>query len=186
MTTIQEVLDQVAALPTAPKPYVNPYAGHRALSEHEQELLGEYARLADTIRRVSTNSPALPVPDVSLSLADQSSFFLSAPQVAALSTLLSSSSGHASLLSQLRVLERKMGLVLPLYKASVWATVQEQAEMAEAEAMAAAGADMNGYSMDMQMGMYDPAGGAYYYNNGTPSESGEGDDTVVMRQAEYY
>ena len=53
MATIQEVLDQVAALPTAPKPYINPYAGHRALSEHEQELLGEYARLADTIRRVS-------------------------------------------------------------------------------------------------------------------------------------
>ncbi|SPO32647.1 uncharacterized protein UTRI_04391 [Ustilago trichophora] len=158
MATIQQVLDQVAALPTAPKPYINPYAGHRALSEHEQELLGEYARLADTIRRV-----------------------------AALSTLLSSSSAHASLLTQLRVLERKMGLVLTLYKASVWATVQEQAEMAEAEAMAAAGADMNGYnSIDVQMGMYDAAGGAYYYNSGTPSESGEGDDTVVMRQAEYY
>ncbi|TKY84669.1 hypothetical protein EX895_006571 [Sporisorium graminicola] len=159
MATIQEVLDQVAALPTAAKPYINPYAGHRALSEHEQELLGEYARLADTIRRV-----------------------------AALSTLLSSSSAHASLLTQLRVLERKMGLVLTLYKASVWATVQEQAEMAEAEAMAAAGAEMNGYSMDM--GLYsDPAAAAaaYYYNNGgAQSESGEGDDTVVMRQPEYY
>lgn len=109
-------------------------------------------------------------------------------QVAALSTLLSSSSAHASLLTQLRVLERKMGLVLTLYKASVWATVQEQAEMAEAEAMAAAGAEMNGYSMDMQMGMYgsDGAGAAYYYNNSAPSESGEGDDTVVMRQTEYY
>ncbi|KAJ1022577.1 hypothetical protein NDA16_003566 [Ustilago loliicola] len=159
MASIQEVLDQVAALPTAPKPYINPYAGHRALSEHEQELLGEYARLADTIRRV-----------------------------AALSTLLSSSSAHASLLTQLRVLERKMGLVLTLYKASVWATVQEQAEMAEAEAMAAAGAEMNGYSMDMQMGMYGDQvdGGAYYYGSGAPSESGEGDDTVVMRQNEYY
>lgn len=109
-------------------------------------------------------------------------------QVAALSTILSSSTAHADLLTQLRVLERKMGLVLTLYKASVWATVQEQAEMAEAEAMAAAGADA--YSMDMQMGMYggDPAnGGGYYYTgNGTPSESGEGDDTVVMRQPEYY
>lgn len=50
---MQQVLDQVAALPGPPKPYVNPYAGHRALSEQEQELLGEYARLADTIRRVS-------------------------------------------------------------------------------------------------------------------------------------
>ena len=53
MATIQEVLDQVAALPTASKPYINPYAGHRSLTEHEQELLGEYARLADTVRRVS-------------------------------------------------------------------------------------------------------------------------------------
>lgn len=57
MATIQEVLDQVAALPTAPKPYINPYSGHRSLSEHEQELLGEYARLADTIRRVSLALP---------------------------------------------------------------------------------------------------------------------------------
>lgn len=81
-----------------------------------------------------------------------------------------------------------MGLVLTLYKASVWATVQEQAEMAEAEAMAAAGAEMNGYSMDMQMGMYGDQvdGGAYYYGSGAPSESGEGDDTVVMRQDQYY
>lgn len=111
-------------------------------------------------------------------------------QVAALSTLLSSSSAHASLLTQLRVLERKMGLVLTLYKASVWATVQEQAEMAEAEAMAAAGAEMNGYSLDVNSAgaMYgsDGAGGAYYYGSGAPSESGEGDDTVVMRQPEYY
>lgn len=59
MTTIQEVLDQVAALPVAPKPYINPYAGHRALSEHEQELLGEYARLADTVRRVSSHFRSL-------------------------------------------------------------------------------------------------------------------------------
>lgn len=150
------MLDQVAALPTASKPYINPYAGHRSLTEHEQELLGEYARLADTIRRV-----------------------------AALSTLLSSSSAHASLLTQLRVLERKMGLVLTLYKASVWATVQEQAEMAEAEAMAAAGADA--YSMDIMAYNADAAaGGGYFYNgSATPSESGQGDDTVVMRQPEY-
>ncbi|GAC93699.1 hypothetical protein PHSY_001264 [Pseudozyma hubeiensis SY62] len=159
MATIQEVLDQVAALPTAPKPYINPYAGHRSLSEHEQELLGEYARLADTIRRV-----------------------------AALSTLLSSSSAHANLLTQLRVLERKMGLVLTLYKASVWATVQEQAEMAEAEAMAAAGADA--YGMEMAMGYgadaANGAGGYYYGANGSGEEEAGGDDTVVMRQQEYY
>lgn len=98
--------------------------------------------------------------------------------------MLSNSSAHASLLTQLRVLERKMGLVLTLYKASVWATVQEQAEMAEAEAMAAAGAEA--YGMDMGYGA-EAAGGGYYYNgSGEPSESGEGDDTVVMRQPEYY
>ncbi|CBQ74008.1 conserved hypothetical protein [Sporisorium reilianum SRZ2] len=154
MADIQQVLDQVAALPTASKPYINPYAGHRALSDHEQELLGEYARLADTIRRV-----------------------------AALSTLLSSSTAHASLLTQLRVLERKMGLVLTLYKASVWATVQEQAEMAEAEAMAAAGAEMGAYA-GVDMGMYADAAAAGYLYGG--EESGDGDDTVVMRQPEYY
>ncbi|SJX63850.1 uncharacterized protein SRS1_14582 [Sporisorium reilianum f. sp. reilianum] len=156
MADIQQVLDQVAALPTASKPYINPYAGHRALSDHEQELLGEYARLADTVRRV-----------------------------AALSTLLSSSTAHASLLTQLRVLERKMGLVLTLYKASVWATVQEQAEMAEAEAMAAAGAEMGAYA-GVDMGMYADAAAAaagYLYGG---EESGDGDDTVVMRQPEYY
>lgn len=31
----------------------NPYSGHRLLSEKEQEVLGEYAKLAGTIRRVS-------------------------------------------------------------------------------------------------------------------------------------
>ncbi|PWY98363.1 hypothetical protein BCV70DRAFT_207989 [Testicularia cyperi] len=161
MATMQEVLEKVAALPSAPQPYINPYAGHRALSEHEQELLGEYARLADTIRRV-----------------------------AALSTLLSSSSAHASLLSQIRVLERKMGLVLTLFKASVWTVVHEQAEMAEAEAMAAADAGVNGYDMELQMGLYaqngtDTHGNPYYYSNSAaPSE--QGDDTVVVRQDDYY
>lgn len=88
----------------------------------------------------------------------------------------------------MRVLERKMGLVLTLYKASVWATVQEQAEMAEAEAMAAAGADA--YGLDMHPDAYNGDGdGAnpYYYNAGAaPEESADGDDTVVMRQPEYY
>jgi DASH complex subunit DAD3 len=35
--------------------FVNPYAGHRMLSEKEQEVLGEYARLAATIKRVCTH-----------------------------------------------------------------------------------------------------------------------------------
>lgn len=37
-------------------PFVNPYAGHRLLSEKEQEVLGEYARLAATIKRVSQDT----------------------------------------------------------------------------------------------------------------------------------
>lgn len=52
MTEMQQILDQVAALPGPPEPFVNPYLGHRALTEQEQELLGEYARLAGTINRV--------------------------------------------------------------------------------------------------------------------------------------
>lgn len=86
----------------------------------------------------------------------------------------------------MRVLERKMGLVLTLYKASVWATVQEQAEMAEAEAMAAAGAEA--YGLDMYPDAYNGDGAnPYYYNAGAaPEESADGDDTVVMRQPEYY
>ncbi|EPQ29945.1 uncharacterized protein PFL1_02617 [Pseudozyma flocculosa PF-1] len=130
MATMEEVLAKVAAVPGPPTPFVNPYTGNRALSESEQELLGEYARLAGTINRV-----------------------------AALSSHLSSSAAHASLLSQLRVLERKMGLVLTLFKASVWAIVQEQQEVAEAEAMAAAEHDarmqMEGYGQDpaLEMGL---------------------------------
>jgi hypothetical protein len=42
-----------AAAAAAPPVWQNPYANHRALSAEEAELLGEYARLADTIRRVS-------------------------------------------------------------------------------------------------------------------------------------
>jgi hypothetical protein len=41
------------AAAAAPPVWQNPYANHRALSAEEAELLGEYARLADTIRRVS-------------------------------------------------------------------------------------------------------------------------------------
>lgn len=52
----------------------------------------------------------------------------------ALSLNLSSSERHVSLLGDLRVLERKMGLVLTLFKASVWSLIQtHQDEMEEAE-----------------------------------------------------
>ncbi|UZJ51213.1 hypothetical protein CBS101457_000533 [Exobasidium rhododendri] len=89
----------------APSIFINPYAGHRMLSGKEQEVLGEYARLAATIKRIT-----------------------------ALSLSLSSSERHASLLSHLRILERKMGLVLTLFKASVWSLIQtHQDEMEEQE-----------------------------------------------------
>ncbi|WFD19450.1 hypothetical protein MCAP1_001680 [Malassezia caprae] len=96
-----------AAVPPA-EPVVpafqNPYEGHRALSSSEQELLGEYARLAATVHRV-----------------------------AALSVQLSNSTHHANTLRDLRAIERKMGLVLTLFKASVWAIVMQQTDMEEAE-----------------------------------------------------
>lgn len=78
-----------------------------------------------------------------------------------------------------------MGLVLTLYKASVWAVVQEQAEIAEAEAMVAADVDLP-YDMYGNPSSEPNAAGGYYYNSNGQSESEQGDDTVVLRQNEYY
>lgn len=80
-----------------------------------------------------------------------------------------------------------MGLVLTLYKASVWAVVQEQAEIAEAEAMAAADVELP-YDVYGNPASDPNAAGGYYYNNNNngQSESEQGDDTVVLRQNEYY
>ena len=50
-------------------------------------------------------------------------------QVAVLSTQLSSSSLHTNVLNELRAIERKMGLVLTLFKASVWAIVMQQSDV---------------------------------------------------------
>jgi DASH complex subunit DAD3 len=85
--------------------FQNPFAGHRQLNEKEQEVLGEYARLAATVRRV-----------------------------AALSSSLASNERHGQLLSDLRILERKMGLVLTLFKASVWSLIQTHQDDIEQEA----------------------------------------------------
>ncbi|WFD14986.1 hypothetical protein MARU1_000997 [Malassezia arunalokei] len=52
-------------------------------------------------------------------------------QVAQLSTELSSSTLHNHVLSELRAIERKMGLVLTLFKASVWAIVMQQSDADE-------------------------------------------------------
>lgn len=46
---------------------------------------------------------------------------------------LSNSTHHANTLRELRAIERKMGLVLTLFKASVWAIVMQQTDMEEAE-----------------------------------------------------
>lgn len=48
--TKMTTLDSSSATPAT---FVNPYAGHGLLSEKEQKVLGEYARLAATIKRVS-------------------------------------------------------------------------------------------------------------------------------------
>ncbi|KZT59892.1 hypothetical protein CALCODRAFT_493152 [Calocera cornea HHB12733] len=83
----------------------NPYASHQALSPLEGEVLWEYARTAGLIRKLSGIAKDL------------------------------GGRPNEELLSQLRVLERKMGLVLTLFKASVWAVIVE-GEEAEQEMLA--------------------------------------------------
>lgn len=100
MSVAHEGLPQTPAKPT----FQNPYEGHRSLAPKEQQLLGEYARLAATVRRV-----------------------------AQLSSQLSSSTLHNEVHNELRAIERKMGLVLTLFKASVWAIVMQQSDEDEAE-----------------------------------------------------
>ncbi|KAH8084654.1 DASH complex subunit Dad3-domain-containing protein [Filobasidium floriforme] len=74
----------------------NPYAGHAECSDLEAEVLWEYAKLAKAIRRVDA---------LARDTADNP---------------------NDKLLEDLRVLEKKMGLVLTLFKASVWALITDQ------------------------------------------------------------
>lgn len=97
------------------EPFVNPYAGHRLLDAREKQVLGEYARLAATMKRVRPLFFCLLLFLI---------FSTSNLQIDALSTSLASSDRHANLLQDIRILERKMGLVLTLFKASVWSLVQ--------------------------------------------------------------
>ncbi|KZP01708.1 hypothetical protein CALVIDRAFT_594402 [Calocera viscosa TUFC12733] len=83
----------------------NPYASHPALSPLEGEVLWEYAKTARLVRKLSGIAKDL------------------------------GGRPNEELLSQLRVLERKMGLVLTLFKASVWAVIVE-GEEAEQEMLA--------------------------------------------------
>ncbi|KAI0811219.1 DASH complex subunit Dad3-domain-containing protein [Irpex lacteus] len=77
----------------------NPYEGHPNLSELEAEVLWEYARLAQNVKELIAETRRL------------------------------SEAPDATLLNRLRALEMKMGLVLTLFKASVWAVINEQPAM---------------------------------------------------------
>lgn len=75
---------------------VNPYQSHPSLSPTEAEVLWEYAKLAQHLKLVTRK------------------------------TRLIGEEPDQMLLARLRVLEKKMGLVLTLFKASVWGVINEQ------------------------------------------------------------
>ncbi|EPT04124.1 hypothetical protein FOMPIDRAFT_1114960 [Fomitopsis schrenkii] len=74
----------------------NPYADHPSLSETEAEVLWQYAKLSQNIKELIVETRRL------------------------------SEAPDESMLRRLRALEVKMGLVLTLFKASVWAVINEQ------------------------------------------------------------
>ncbi|KAF8077790.1 DASH complex subunit Dad3-domain-containing protein [Lyophyllum atratum] len=76
--------------------HVNPYESHASLSTIEAEVLWEYAKLAQHVKLVTQK------------------------------TRLISEEPDQMFLARLRVLEKKMGLVLTLFKASVWGVINEQ------------------------------------------------------------
>ncbi|CAK9780118.1 hypothetical protein CC85DRAFT_283688 [Cutaneotrichosporon oleaginosum] len=86
----------------------NPYAGHPQLSPLEAEVLWEYAKLADKVKRITA-------------LVRQT---LDKP--------------NSRLLEELRELEKEMKLVLTMYRAAVYNVTQaEEMREAEREAAAA-------------------------------------------------
>ncbi|EMD38194.1 hypothetical protein CERSUDRAFT_93722 [Gelatoporia subvermispora B] len=74
----------------------NPYEGHPNLSQTEAEVLWQYAKLSQNIKELIAETRRL------------------------------SEAPDETLLKRLRVLEVKMGLVLTLFKASVWGVINEQ------------------------------------------------------------
>lgn len=74
----------------------NPYEGQPGLSELEADVLWQYARLAQNVKELVAETRRL------------------------------SEAPDETLLKRLRTLEMKMGLVLTLFKASVWAVINEQ------------------------------------------------------------
>ncbi|KAF8965219.1 DASH complex subunit Dad3-domain-containing protein [Flammula alnicola] len=77
---------------------VNPYESHPSLTPLEAAALWEYAKLAHNVRMVTQR------------------------------TRLLNEEPDKVMLAKLRVLEKKMGLVLTLFKASVWGVINEQPE----------------------------------------------------------
>ncbi|KAL1412505.1 hypothetical protein Q8F55_000251 [Vanrija albida] len=75
---------------------VNPYANNSQLSELESDVLWEYAKLGDKIRRITA-------------LAKDAA-----------------ENPNERLLADLRELEKSMKLVITLYRTSVWMIIQEQ------------------------------------------------------------
>ncbi|KAG8918818.1 hypothetical protein FRC03_012717 [Tulasnella sp. 419] len=71
----------------------NPYAGHPELSSLEAEVLWEYAKMAAMVKQLAATTRNL--------AADPCN----------------------DLLTKLRIVENQMGLVLTLFKASVWSTI---------------------------------------------------------------
>ncbi|KAK7040895.1 hypothetical protein VNI00_009491 [Paramarasmius palmivorus] len=75
---------------------INPYENHPSLSQIESEVLWEYAKLAENVKQLTTKTRNL------------------------------SEDPNETLLPRLRSLEKKMGLVFTLFKASVWGVINEQ------------------------------------------------------------
>jgi len=74
----------------------NPYVNHPSLSPIEAEVLWEYAKLAQNLKSLKQKTR---------NLTEQP---------------------DTTLLARLRVVENKMGLILTLFKASVWGVINEQ------------------------------------------------------------
>ncbi|KAJ7636015.1 DASH complex subunit Dad3-domain-containing protein, partial [Mycena polygramma] len=74
----------------------NPYVNHPSLTAIEAEVLWEYAKLAQNLKLLQQKTRNL------------------------------SEQPDTTLLARLRVVENKMGLILTLFKASVWGVINEQ------------------------------------------------------------
>ncbi|PPQ93246.1 hypothetical protein CVT25_015244 [Psilocybe cyanescens] len=75
---------------------INPYESHPSLTPLEASVLWEYAKLAQNVRMVTQK------------------------------TRLLNEEPDRIMLAKLRILEKKMGLVLTLFKASVWGVINDQ------------------------------------------------------------